>query len=99
MSVEFSDFIDDTELSNCCGAPRLDFDFCSQCREHAAFDYQCENFEECGNWVEAESSLNDECQECQDAYDRAHPHPLDIAEIEDREDRSAGLEGPWWRQP
>lgn len=26
-------------------------------------------------------------------------HPLDIAEMQDREDRCAGLDAPWWRQP
>jgi hypothetical protein len=39
-----------------------------------------------------------ECQDCKDAYDRANPHPLDIAEREFQEDQSAGLEEPWWSQ-
>ncbi len=34
MSVEPSDFIDRSRVSNCCGAPILAPDFCSECREH-----------------------------------------------------------------
>lgn len=37
MSVDPIDFIHPRELSTCCGAPRLDPDFCSECHEHAEF--------------------------------------------------------------
>jgi hypothetical protein len=40
--------------------------------------------------------VNNLCRRCQDEYDRRNPHPLDIAEREELEDRSAGLEQPWW---
>lgn len=35
------------------------------------------------------------CEKCEDVYWRANPHPLDIAEREELEDRSAGLDIPW----
>lgn len=31
--------------------------------------------------------------------DRCHDHPLDVAEMQDREDHCAGLDEPWWRHP
>lgn len=96
MSVEIHDFIDTTRRSNCCGAAELESGFCVECREHAEFDRQCENFEQCGNWIEANAYLDDECQACEDAWNRKNPHPLDIAEHEEMENRSAGLEEPWW---
>lgn len=50
-------------------------------------------------------SLTDE--ESQEAHqwaedelaDRCDDHPLDIAERQDREDRCAGLDAPWWAHP
>jgi len=42
---------------------------------------------------------SDLCTECENAYAKQHPHPLDIAEREFLEDQSAGLEDPWWRRP
>jgi hypothetical protein len=96
MSVEYSDFFDDTKRSLCCGASELQSDFCAECREHAGFERQCENFDYCGNWID-DCSNNDECQECEDAYDRANPHPLDIAEREEREAECFGLDPPPWK--
>jgi hypothetical protein len=98
MSVEYTDFFDNTKRSVCCGAPELQLDFCSECHEHTGFERQCENFDDCGNWIDDRSN-NDDCQDCQDEYDRTNPHPLDIAEQEEREYRFAELDDPWWRQP
>ena len=53
----------------------------------------------CEATIEDTSDSSGLCAECEDEYDRANPHPLDVAEMEDLEDRSAGLEDPWWRQP
>ncbi len=35
MSVDPQDFINRRLVSECCGAPLLEPDFCSECREHA----------------------------------------------------------------
>ena len=40
-------------------------------------------------------SNSDMCDDCIREYDLRHPHPLDIAEREELEDRSAGLDLPW----
>lgn len=34
MSIDPNEFIDRSQASNCCGAPILAPDFCSECREH-----------------------------------------------------------------
>lgn len=38
MSVDPSDFIDRSRVSNCCGAPILSPDFCSECHEHCEIE-------------------------------------------------------------
>jgi hypothetical protein len=93
MSVEYTDFFDNTMSSTCCGASEIAFDFWSDCREHATFDRQCENFENCGNWIEEDAFLDEECQACEDEWNRKNPHPLDIAEREYQED--SHLESMW----
>jgi hypothetical protein len=97
MSVEYTDFIDNTRRSNCCGAPELNWEFCYQCREHSVFDRQCENFDRCENWIKYDAYLDDECQECENEWHRKNPHPLDVAEREEREAAGFGLEPPPWR--
>lgn len=37
--------------------------------------------------------------DCRPCIGRESEHPLDRAEREDLEDRSQGLEEPWWRSP
>jgi hypothetical protein len=45
----------------------------------------------CDNEIKNTSNSDGLCQECQDEYDRANPHPLNIAEREDREAENFGL--------
>ena len=52
--------------------------------------------DECGVDLEPSKDPSDMCMKCMNEYDKRHPHPLDIAEREEMEDRSAGLEEPWW---
>lgn len=51
------------------------------------------------DWCDGElnpNTMSDICDKCADEYDRANPHPLDIAEREDREAECFGLEpAPW----
>jgi hypothetical protein len=53
---------------------------------------------ECGNLYVPHWDIHT-CDSCMADYWHRHPDPLDIAEMEDLEDRSAGLEDPWWRRP
>ena len=55
--------------------------------------YYCD---ECGAELKPPKDLSDMCMKCTNEYDKRYPHPLDIAQREEIEDRSTGLEEPWW---
>ena len=46
-------------VSQCCGAPIIFSDICSECKEHTGFIYLCEN---CGEEVD---EGEDYCKECE----------------------------------
>lgn len=60
------------------------------------FDEEVYFCDECGEELHPIKDSGNMCRSCQDDYDQRHPHPLDIAEREELEDRSAGLDEPWW---
>lgn len=67
-------------------------------------DHQDDNedvWDDLCEWCESNGKLSFSslCRECEDEYNRSNPHPLDIAEREELENRSEGLDLPWWREP
>jgi hypothetical protein len=95
VSLEHSDNLTE-DYSNCCFAPLTESGHCDKCGDNAVAAPLCDLCEEP---FHPYSELSTTCSDCERDYDERYPHPLDVAEMEDREDRSAGLEEPWWRRP
>ena len=82
------------DYSNCCLAPLTESGHCDKCGKNAVPSTLCD---ECEEPFHPYSEMNITCQECENDYAARYPHPLDIAEMEDRGAECFGLEPPPWK--
>ena len=94
MSFTAGDNLTD-DYSNCCSAPMTEDGRCDSCGDGAVPLTLCDECEEpyVPNWA-----LHT-CDSCMVAYWYNNPDPADVAEREELENRSDGLEQPWWAYP